>query len=71
MVLMTSATICIQQAGGTRITLERLYKIARQEEGAARQLHGKALATTLVELSKSKTTMSLITDVEGFSIVNC
>ena len=69
--LMTSATIRVQQAGGTRITLERLYKIARQEERTARQLHGKALATTLVELSKSKTTMSLITDTEGFSIVNC
>jgi hypothetical protein len=68
--LMTSATICVQQAGGMRIMLERLYEIARQEERAARQLHGKALATTLVELSKSKTTMSLITDAEGFSIVN-
>jgi hypothetical protein len=54
-----------------RITLERLYKIARQEERAARQLHGKALATTLVKISKSKTTMSLITGAEGFSIVNC
>jgi hypothetical protein len=53
------------------ITLERLYEIARQEERAARQLHGKALATTLVELSELKTTMSLITDAEGFSIVNC
>ncbi len=68
--LMTSATIRVQQAGGTRITSERLYELARQEERAARQLHGKALATTLVELSKSKTTMSLITDAEGFSIVN-
>jgi hypothetical protein len=50
--------------------LERLYEIARQEERAARQLHGKALATTLVELSELKTMMSLITDAEGFSIVN-
>jgi hypothetical protein len=69
--LMTSATIRIQQAGETRITLERLYEIARQEERAARQLHGKALATTLVELSELKTTMSAITDAEGFTIVNC
>ena len=69
--LMTSATIRVQQAGGMHITLKRLYKIARQEERAARQLHGKALATTLVKLSKSKTTMSLITDAEGFSIINC
>jgi hypothetical protein len=69
--LITSATICIQEAGGRRITLERLYEIARQEERAARQLHGKALATTLVELSKSQTMMSTITDAEGFTIVNC
>ncbi len=34
--LMISATICVQQAGGMRIMLERLYKIARQEERAAR-----------------------------------
>jgi hypothetical protein len=68
--LMTSATIRVQQAGRTRITLERLYKIERQEERAARQLHGKALATTLVGLSNSQTTMSLITDAEGFSIIN-
>ncbi len=67
---MTLATICIQQAGGMCITLERLYEIARQEERAARQLHGKALATTLVELSESKTTMILITDAEGFFIVD-
>jgi hypothetical protein len=30
--LMAAATIRVQQAGGTRIALERLYKIARQEE---------------------------------------
>jgi hypothetical protein len=51
--------------------LERLYKIARQEKRAARQLNGKALATTLAELSESKTTMSVITDAKGFTIVNC
>jgi hypothetical protein len=38
--LMTLATICIQQAGGMHITLERLYKTARQEERAARH-HAK------------------------------
>ena len=32
--LMALATICIQQAGGSRIALERLYEIARQEERA-------------------------------------
>jgi hypothetical protein len=69
--LMTSATICFQQAGGTRITLERLYKLARQEERAARQSHEKALASTPIKINKLKTMMSTIMNAEGFSIVNC
>ncbi len=68
--LMTLATICIQQAGGMHIMLERLYKLARQEERAARQSHEKALASTPVETNMLKTTMSTIMDAEGFSIVN-
>ncbi len=68
--LMTSATICVQQAGGTRITLERLYELARQEERAARQSHEKALASTPVKTNESKTRMSMIMDAEGFSIIN-
>jgi hypothetical protein len=68
--LMTSATICVQKDGGTRITLERLYELTRQEERAARQSHEKALASTLVKTNESKTTMSTIMDAEGFSIVN-
>jgi hypothetical protein len=69
--LMTLAIICIQQAGGTRITLERLYKLARQQERAARQSHEKALTSTPVETNELKTTMSMIMDAEGFSIINC
>ncbi len=71
MALMTSATICVQQAGGMHITLERLYNLARQDERAARQSHEKALASTPVKTNKSKTTMITIMDAEGFSIVNC
>jgi hypothetical protein len=69
--LMTLATICVQQAGGMRIMLERLYELARQEERAARQSHEKALASTPIETNESKTTTSMIMDAEGFSIVNC
>jgi hypothetical protein len=68
--LMTAATICVQHAGGTRITLERLYKIVRQEERAARQHHEKTLASTPIKINKLKTTMSSIKDAEGFTIVN-
>ena len=68
--LMAAATICIQQAGGTRIALERLYKIARQEERAVLQLLEKAPAITHADLGGSKTTMSLVMDSEGFFTVN-
>ena len=68
--LMTSATIRIQQAGGTRIALERLYEIARQEEQTVLQQHEMALATSHAALSKIKPTMSVIKDAEGFSTIN-
>jgi hypothetical protein len=68
--LMASATICIQQAGGTCIALERLCEIARQEERAVLQLLEKAPAITHADLSGSKTMMSLVTDSEGFFTVN-
>jgi hypothetical protein len=68
--LMASATIRVQQAGGTRIALERLYEIARQEERAVLQLLEKAPSITHTDLSGSKTTMSLVTDSEGFFTVN-
>jgi len=65
--LMAAATIRIQQAGGTRIALERLYEIARQEKRAVLQLLEKAPANTHADPGSSKTTMSLVTDSEGFS----
>jgi len=40
--LMAAATIRVQQAGGTRIALERLYEIARREERAVLQLLEKS-----------------------------
>jgi hypothetical protein len=67
--LMTAATIRVQHAGGMRITLERLYKIARQEERAARQHHEKTLTSTPIKINKPKTTMSSIKDAEEFTIV--
>jgi hypothetical protein len=68
--LITAATIRIQHAGGTCIMLERLYKIARQEERAARQHHEKTLASTSIKINEPKTTMSSIKDAEGFTTVN-
>ena len=68
--LMAAATIRVQQAGGTRIVLERLYKIARQDKRAVMQLLEKAPAITHENLGGSKTTMSLVTDSEGFFTVN-
>jgi hypothetical protein len=67
---MTSATICVQQAGGTFIALERLYEIARQEERTVLQQHEMALATSHAALSKIKPMMSVKKDAEGFSTVN-
>jgi hypothetical protein len=68
--LMAAATIRVQQAGGTRIALERLYEIARREERAVLQLLEKSPANTHEDLGGPKTTMSLVTDSEGFSTVN-
>ena len=68
--LMAAATICVQQAGGTRIALERLYEIARREERAVLQLLEKSPTNTHEDLGGPKTTMSLVTDSEGFSTVN-
>ena len=67
---MAAATIHVQQAGGTCIALERLYEIARQEERAVLQLLEKAPVNTHADLGGSKTTMSLVTDSEGFFTMN-
>ena len=69
--LMVSATSRVQKAGGTCIALERLYEMARQEEKAVLQLPGRAPTVTNADISGSKTTMSVVTDAEGFSTVNC
>jgi hypothetical protein len=69
--LMTSATIWVQQAGGTRVSLERLYEIARDKEKAAKQLHDMALATTALGANGLVPTMNNVTNAEGFKIVNC
>ena len=68
--LMAAATICVQQAGGTRIALERPYEIARQEERAVLQLLEKAPVNTHADLEGSKTTMSLVTDSEAFFTID-
>ena len=66
---MAAASIRVQQAGGTRIALERLYEIVRQGERAVLQLLEKAPINNQTDLGRSKTTMSLITDSEGsFSV---
>jgi len=67
---MAAATIRVRQAGGTRIALERLYEIARRDERAVLQLLEKSPANTHEDLGGPKTTMSLVTDSEGFSTVN-
>jgi len=64
--LMAAASIHVQQAGGARIALERLYEIARQGERAVLQLLEKAPTNNQADLGRSKTTMSLIMDAEGF-----
>ena len=69
--LMTSATIKVQQAGGTRFSLKTLYKIAPLEEKEARLYTDKVLAhnstsTVAKEMAKM---MSSITDSDGYTTV--
>jgi hypothetical protein len=67
--LMSSATIGVQQAGGIRFLLERLYRIARSEEKEACQLFTKeALMTATTDTA---TAMSSIMDTDGFTTVSC
>jgi hypothetical protein len=67
--LTVAASTCIQQAGGTRMALERLYEIARQGERAVLQLLEEAPTNNQADHGGSKSTMRLITDAEGFSSV--
>jgi hypothetical protein len=70
--LMTSATIKVQQAGGTRFTLETLYEIARSEEKQARCHAENELAndSTSIDAKEMATIMSSITDSDGYTTVN-
>ena len=68
--LMAATNIRVQKAGGTRIALEGLYEIARQKERAVMQLLETAPTITHADLGGSTTTMSLVTDSEGFFTVN-
>jgi hypothetical protein len=70
---MTAATIRVQQAGGTRFSLKRLYKIARSEEKEARRAFNKAAPApeSLATVSKdSAMVMSSITDSDGYTTVS-
>ncbi len=66
--LMTSATIHVQQAGGSHFSFERLNDIARAEKKVARQLFAKeALMTAAANMA---TGMSSITDADKFTTVS-
>jgi hypothetical protein len=67
--LMTSTTICMQQAGGTHFPLKHLYNIAHAEEKVARQLFAKEALMTIT--ANTATTMSSITDADQFTTVSC
>jgi hypothetical protein len=67
--LMVAASIRVQQAGGTRMALERLYEIARQGERAVLQLLEKAPTNNQAAHGGPTPPMSSITDAEGFSSV--
>jgi hypothetical protein len=66
--LMISATICVQQAIGSRFLLKHLYKIARAEEKVACQLFAKeALMTAAADTA---TAMSSIMDADKFTAMS-
>jgi hypothetical protein len=69
--LMTSETIKVQQAGGTRFSLKTLYEIARLEEKEARLYTDKVLAhsSTSTKAKETATTMSSIMDLDGYTTV--
>jgi hypothetical protein len=69
--LTTSATINVQQAGGTRFSLKTLYKIARLEEKEARLYTNKVLAhdSTSTNAKETARMMSSITDSDGYTTV--
>ncbi len=72
--LMSSATIWVEHAGGTRFSLECLYKLARTKEKEATRIFNKEpLPNSLSIDTKAKetaTTMSSIMDSDGFTTVS-
>jgi hypothetical protein len=75
LVLMSSATIRVQHAGGTHFSIKCLYKLARSKEKEATRLFNKdPLPNSLSIDTKAKetaTTMSSIMDSDGFTTVSC
>jgi hypothetical protein len=70
--LMLSATIQVQQAGGTCFSLEHLYKIARSEDKEARHVFNKAPAPRSLATipNDTATVMSSVTDSDGYTTVS-
>jgi hypothetical protein len=69
---MTTATIGVQQAEGTRFSLERLCKIARSQEKEVGILFDKesAPATLTIATKDTSTITSSITDSDGYTTMN-
>jgi hypothetical protein len=70
---MTSATIHVQQAGGTCFSLERLHKIAHSEEKEAGLLFNKdsAHATLAIAATNTARVMSSAKDSDWYTTVGC
>jgi hypothetical protein len=72
--LMSSATIWVEHAGGTHFSLKCLYELARtKEKEAVRIFNKEPLSDSLSINTKAKetaTTMSSITDLDGFTTVS-
>jgi hypothetical protein len=66
---MTSAIICVHQAGGTCFSLERLYKIAHSKEKETRLLFNKetAHATLTIAAPNTATMMNSAKDSAGYT----
>jgi hypothetical protein len=70
---MTTATIRVQQAGGTHFLLEHLYKIARSEKKEARRLFNNDFASDSLSPATTMDTatmMSSIMDSNGYTTMS-
>jgi hypothetical protein len=71
--LMTAAAIRVQQAGGTRFLLERLYEITHYEGKEARRLFNNDFASNSLSPAAKEDTatmMSSIMDSDGYTTVS-